>query len=229
VRLRDDFLTVAAHELRTPLTTLRLQSQQLARGSQASDGARSQLRSVEKLCKLVDQLLDVSRIAAGRVELQLERGDLRAVAGEAAARLGDEATRNGCTIALHETGPVAAEFDPARIEHVLANLLTNAIKYGRGKPIEISVEQDQHAALLRVRDHGIGVPSEQQGRIFDRFTRAVSVREYGGLGLGLFISKQIVDAHGGSIRVESTPGEGATFVVELPLEHLRAAETALPA
>jgi PAS domain S-box-containing protein len=228
VHLRDDFLTVAAHELRTPLTTLRLQAQQLARGPHASDGARSQLRSVEKLCKLVDQLLDVSRIAARRVELQFAPGDLREVAQEAAARLGDEARRNGCTITLREAGPVAAEFDAARIEQVLANLLTNAIKYGRGKPIEVSVEQDTDAALLRVRDHGIGVPAEQQGRIFERFARAVSVREYGGLGLGLFISKEIVDAHGGSIYVESAPGEGATFVVELPL-HIRSMETALPA
>jgi signal transduction histidine kinase len=183
---------------------------------------------VEKLCKLVDQLLDVSRIAARRVELRFAPGDLREVAQEAAARLGDEARRNGCTITLREAGPVAAEFDAARIEQVLANLLTNAIKYGRGKPIEVSVEQDTDAALLRVRDHGIGVPAEQQGRIFERFARAVSVREYGGLGLGLFISKEIVDAHGGSIYVESALGEGATFVVELPL-HIRATETALPA
>jgi signal transduction histidine kinase len=188
-----------------------------------------QLRSVERLCKLVDQLLDVSRLAVGRVELQIERGDLRTAAQEAVARLGDEAERNGCTITLRASGPVPAEFDAARIEQVVANLMANAIKYGRGKPIEISVERDTDLGLLRVSDHGIGVPAEQQARIFERFARAVSVREYGGLGLGLFISKQIVDAHGGSIRVESTPGEGATFVVELPLAHVPAAETALPA
>jgi signal transduction histidine kinase len=116
---------------------------------------------------------------------------------------------------------VLLEFDPLRIEQVIANLLTNAIKYGRGKPIEVSVGRADHKVRLAVRDQGIGVPAEEQGRIFDRFTRAVSVREYGGLGLGLFISKQIVDAHGGSIRVDSQPGLGATFVVELPLERAR--------
>jgi PAS domain S-box-containing protein len=220
VQLRDDFLTVAAHELRTPLTTLRLQAQQLARGEQASGATSTLLRSVDRLCKLVDQLLDVSRIAAGRVELQLERGDLRAVVQEAAEWFGDEAARNGCTIKVEDEGPVVADFDPLRIEQVVANLMVNAIKYGRGKPIDVSVRRDGSLVRMVVRDQGIGVAAEQQARIFDQFTRAVSVREYGGLGLGLFISKQIVDAHGGSIRVASQPGEGATFEVELPAEHL---------
>ena len=220
VQLRDDFLTVAAHELRTPLTTLRLQAQQLARGEQANGASRTLLRSVERLCKLVDQLLDVSRIAAGRVQLQLERGDLRALVHEAAERFGDEAARNGCTITADDGGPVIADFDPLRIEQVVANLMVNAIKYGRGKPIDVSVKREGSLVRMVVRDQGIGVAAEQQARIFDQFTRAVSVREYGGLGLGLFISKQIVDAHGGSIRVASQPGEGATFEVDLPAEHV---------
>jgi signal transduction histidine kinase len=100
----------------------------------------------------------------------------------------------------------------------VANLIANAIKYGRSKPIEIEVARNSHSARLSVRDHGIGVPAEQQGRIFEQFARAVSVREYGGLGLGLFISRQIVEAHGGSIAVRSEPGQGATFTVEFPLQ-----------
>jgi signal transduction histidine kinase len=213
---------VAAHELRTPLTTLRLQAQQFARNGSASAGSRSLLRSVDRLCRLVDQLLDVSRITAGRVELQLEWGDLRPLVQEAASRLSDEAEGNGCKVSVSAPAPVIAEFDPLRIEQVVANLVTNAIKYGRGKPIELSVSQADGKARLRVRDHGIGVPSGEEGRIFDRFTRAVSLREYGGLGLGLFISRQIVEAHGGVIRVESEPGEGASFEVEIPVERVRA-------
>ena len=217
VRLRDDFLTVAAHELRTPLTTLRLQAQQLARGTQANDTSRSLLRSVDRLCRLVDQLLDVSRLAGGKVQLQLEKADLRGIVKETAARLGDEAQRSGCSISVTDGEPVMAELDPLRMEQVVANLITNAIKYGRGKPIELGIHVDRGHAKLTVRDHGIGVAHEEQARIFERFARAVSVREYGGLGLGLFISKQIVDAHGGSIHVDSAPGEGATFVVDLPV------------
>ena len=220
VRVRDDFLTVAAHELRTPLTTLRLLAQQLARGAHATESSRSLLRSVERLCKLIDQLLDVSRISAGRVELQLERGDLRAMVREAAGRLFEEASRNGCAISLEDGGPAVADFDPLRMEQVVANLVGNAIKYGRGKPIAVAVKQDAVKVRIEVHDHGIGVAPEEQQRIFERFTRAVSVREYGGLGLGLFISKQIVDAHGGSIHVRSAPGKGATFVVELPVERV---------
>lgn len=227
VRVRDDFLTVAAHELRTPLTTLRLQAQQLTRRPKATEASLSLLRSVERLCKLVDQLLDVSRISAGRVELQLERGDLRAVVKEAAGRLFEDAARNGCDLVIEEGAPVPADFDPPRIEQVVANLLSNAIKYGRGKPVAVVVRQEPHKVRIEVRDQGIGVAADQQQRIFDRFARAVSVREYGGLGLGLFITKQIVDAHGGSIDVRSAPGSGATFLVELPTEQLyRDVETA---
>jgi signal transduction histidine kinase len=207
------------------LTTLRLQAQQLARGPQESETTRSLLRSVERLCRLVDQLLDVSRIAGGRVQLHIERSDLRSVVRDTATRLTDEARRNGCAIEIEDDGPVPADFDPLRIEQVVANLLSNAIKYGRGKPIEVKLLRDGTRVRLDVRDHGIGVPAEDQSRIFDRFARAVSVREYGGLGLGLFISRQIVEAHGGSIGVQSEPGEGATFTVEFPLDRESALTT----
>jgi PAS domain S-box-containing protein len=220
VRLRDEFLTVAAHELRTPLTSLRLHAQQLARAVGAPESARALLRSVERLCRLVDQLLDVSRVAGGHLTLQIERADVRAIVKETADRLRDEAARNGCTLELHADAGLQADCDPMRLEQVVANLTVNAIKYGRGKPVEVTVARAGRSAQVTVRDHGIGVPLEEQGRIFERFARAVSVREYGGLGLGLFISKQIIEAHGGSIKVSSEPGKGSTFAVEFPLERV---------
>jgi PAS domain S-box-containing protein len=222
VQVRDDFLTVAAHELRTPLTSLRLQAQHQVRGETPSPAALAMNRSVERLCRLVDQLLDVSRVAGGQVPLQLERADLRVVVEETAGRLRQEAESNGCSVSVARGGPVPAEFDPLRIEQVVTNLLTNAIKYGRGKPVEVEVESGGGAARLVVRDQGIGVASGDAARIFERFGRAVSVREYGGLGLGLYISRQIVEAHGGTINVASEPGKGATFLVEFPL--VRAAQ-----
>jgi PAS domain S-box-containing protein len=226
VRARDEFLTVAAHELRTPLTSLRLQVQRAAREEDAPDAARLTFRSVERLCRLADQLLDVSRMAGGQMALQFEQADLLGIVQETAARLREEAARNGSDIQVLSSGPVRADCDPLRIEQVVENLLTNAIKYGRGKPIEVSVSALDRSASVTVRDHGIGVRAEEQARIFEQFARAVSVRKYGGLGLGLFLSRQIVEAHGGSIRVSSVPGSGATFSVEFPLEHARAADEA---
>jgi PAS domain S-box-containing protein len=226
VRARDEFLTVAAHELRTPLTSLRLQVQRAAREEGAPDAARLTLRSVERLCRLADQLLDVSRMAGGQMALQFEQADVLGIVQETAARLREEAARNGCDIQVRSSGPVQADCDPLRIEQVVENLLANAIKYGRGKPIELSVAAHDRCASVTVRDHGIGIRTEEQGRIFEQFARAVSVRKYGGLGLGLFLSRQIVEAHGGSIRVSSVPGSGATFSVEFPLEHAAAADEA---
>jgi PAS domain S-box-containing protein len=216
VQLRDEFLTVAAHELRTPLTSLRLQAQVQARDT-AGNPQRIMARQVERLCRLVDQLLDVSRISSGRLQMQVAGADLRAVAQEVAMRLADEARANGCTISLLQGDPLVIDCDSSRMEQVITNLLSNAIKYGRGKPIEIAIDGDASHARLSVRDHGIGISLADQGRIFERFERAVSVREYGGLGIGLYISKQIVLAHGGTIRIASELGAGALFEVELPI------------
>ena len=221
VRLRDEFLTVAAHELRTPLTSLKLQSQSLVRRS-PDDTSRVMLRQVDRLCRLVDQLLDVSRISAGKLLLQLERSDLQTLAVDVAGRLADEAAASGCNLVVHGAAPMPLECDPMRIEQVITNLVSNAIKYGRGKPVELELSQVDGRLRLAVRDHGIGVQAGDQTRIFERFERAVSVREYGGLGLGLYISRQIVQAHGGTIAVSSDPGAGSTFAIELPLDRASA-------
>lgn len=226
VRLRDDFLGIAGHELRTPLTALQLSLQSLARLPAMERGANdvaarrlaSCLRQVDRLGRLINELLDVSRITAGRLSLQPEAVDLVALTRDVLARMADELARAGCPVALDaiEGERLWGRWDRERIDQVLTNLLTNAAKYGRGKPITVSVRRHEGTARLSVRDEGIGIAPEDQARIFERFERAVSERNYGGLGLGLWIVRQIVGAHGGEVRVKSALGEGATFIVDLP-------------
>jgi PAS domain S-box-containing protein len=226
VRLRDEFLSVASHELNTPLTPLSLRLQSLARLAEAEPDSplASRLgrevevmrRQVKRLADLVRELLDVSRISTGRLTLQLEEVDLAEVTREVLARFNPEAERAGSGLVLHLEGPVVGQWDRLRLEQVLVNLLSNALKYGAGKPIHVRVGQEGGGALLEVRDEGIGIPPEALGRIFERFERAVSERHYGGLGLGLYVTRQIIDAMGGRVTARSTPGEGATFTVHLP-------------
>jgi PAS domain S-box-containing protein len=228
VALRDEFLSVASHELRTPVTSLQLAVQSaltVGSGSDAPPGfLRKALESAERqtrrLGRLVDALLDVSRIQAGRLELQREPTDLCVIVRDVVALLGEDARRAGCdvTIATPVDGePIVGHWDRVRLEQVVTNLLSNAIKYGAGASIRVTVERAGGRARLAVRDRGIGVAPAERGRIFERFERAVSSKHYGGLGLGLYIVRRIVDAHGGAIGVESAPGAGAQFVVELPL------------
>jgi signal transduction histidine kinase len=223
VRTRDEFLSVASHELRTPITTLGLQTDSLlrARGTDAPDERlrrrlttiRSQISRLEQL---VDVLLDVSRLIEGRLELRAEDVDLAAVAAEAIDLLKEPAERAGCPVKLHGAETVPGRWDRLRVGQVVTNLLSNAIKFGGGRPVEIEVALAGDLARLRVRDHGVGVSPEARERIFGRFERASSDQHYPGLGLGLWITKQIVDACGGTIAVESQPGKGSTFIVELP-------------
>jgi PAS domain S-box-containing protein len=222
IRLRDEFLSVASHELRTPLTSLRLQLSLLDR--RLSEESRVLLkpklevtrRQVERLTSLVNTLLDVSRIVAGRITLELTEVDLVHVVQEALERLCEVFEQAGCAVTLQADGPVVGCWDAPRLDQVIVNLLTNAAKYGQGRPITVTVEGSEERALLIVRDEGIGIAEEDQQRLFGRFERAVSGRHYGGLGLGLYISREIVEALGGRVGVESRPGEGSTFRVELP-------------
>jgi PAS domain S-box-containing protein len=226
VRARDEFLSIASHELKTPLTTLQLQIQGLARKLKSSveepalQGLAARVatseRQVERLTALINNLLDISRITAGRLDLDLEPVDLAAVAREAAARFREDLARAGCVLELRAEGECVGQWDRLRLEQVVTNLLSNATKYGAGRPIEIEVDGGEATARFSIRDHGIGIPAEHQARIFERFERAVSDRHYGGLGLGLWIVRQIVDAFGGTIRVESRAGAGSTFTVLLP-------------
>jgi len=221
IRARDEFLSIASHELRTPLTSLALQSESLrakATRLELDDVAKKAeviRRNVDRLARLVASLLDLSRINAGRLELDLEPFDLAELAREVVGRFEDEARRAGCTLELVAPEPVSGSWDRLRLDQVLTNLVSNAIKYGPNQPVEVRVEGHGDRAILTVRDHGIGISLPDQARIFERFERAVSERSYGGFGLGLWIVREIVESLGGTVRVESAPGEGATFTVEL--------------
>jgi signal transduction histidine kinase len=173
-------------------------------------------RQIVRLTNLVNNLLDVSRISTHKLQLDYEPVDLAELAREVCGRLTPEAVRAGCMLAVHTDGEVPGTWDRVRLDQVVTNLVTNAVKYGAGKPIEVSVRRQGASARLLVCDHGIGIDPEDQARIFDRFERAVSEHHYGGLGLGLWIVRQILDALGGTIRVESQRGKGATFIVVLP-------------
>jgi signal transduction histidine kinase len=224
VRLRDDFLSVAGHELKTPLSALRLQIQMLARTVREAASTPGLAERVEKaeqtsarLAALMDALMDTGRINAGRLELRPEELDLAALARDAVGRMSEALARAGCEVRLVADTPTPGRWDKLRLEQVVSNLLSNAAKYGGGQPVEVRVEAGEGWARFVVRDGGIGISPENQARIFDRYERAVTDKEFQGLGLGLWICREIVSAHGGEIRVQSAPGQGSTFTVELPL------------
>ncbi len=216
IRERDEFIAIAAHELRTPLTALKLQLDRVLRVAPSTTAANSVTRQVSRLTRLVESLLDISRLNRGRIELSPEPTDLTALVRDVAERLGGEAARADSPLRLQLEADVRGMWDPLRLEQIVTNLVTNALKFGGGAPVEISVEQQGDRARLAVTDHGRGIEPGQVRRIFDRFAQAVSAREYGGLGLGLYLVKQLVESHGGHIDVSSEPGHGATFTVELP-------------
>jgi signal transduction histidine kinase len=226
IRARDEFLAVAAHELKTPLTTLQLHVQKLLRAERAegrsADSAPAQAlhradRQVQRLSALVNDLLDVTRLGAENVALQLEDFDLCALVSEMAERMVDAISKTQSVLNVQTAEPVVGHWDRLRLSQVITNLLSNALKYGAGGPIEVSIRHQDGDAALSVRDHGIGISTEHHLRIFGPFQRAVSERHYGGLGLGLWIAHRIVEAHHGKILVDSIPGQGATFTVVLPL------------
>ncbi len=228
VRARDEFLSIASHELKTPLTSLKLQFQMQLRRFNRGDhvlrdeGSISKLlessnRQVDRLVGLVDDMLDISRIASGRLNLNPEPVELRALILDVLEHFELQLKSEGCEVRF-EAGPaVRGNWDRFRIEQVVTNLLTNAIKYAAAKPLELSVNSDGKRARIRVRDRGMGIAAENLDRIFGRFERAVSANAISGLGLGLYISRQIVEAHSGTIHAESEPGKGSTFTVELPV------------
>jgi PAS domain S-box-containing protein len=224
IEARDTFLSIAAHELRTPLTSLLLN---LARLRRTAEGERPDpeagLRGIktaqaqgQRLSSLIDSLLDVAHVSRGRMTMVTEQVDIAQVVLETTTSMLPNCERAGCALDVAVSGKVNGTWDRARMEQVFTNLLANAVKFGARRPIEVRLEATAEIARISVRDHGIGLCHEDQTRIFNRFERAVSPHNYGGLGLGLYISSQILRSQGGSLRVESEPGQGACFIVELP-------------
>jgi signal transduction histidine kinase len=229
VQARDMFLAIASHELKTPLTSLQLHVQGLRRNDALAKMPFDKLetkvdriaRQVTRLTTLVNGLFDVLRITSSKMTLAREEVDLSEVVRDVLAHTHDFLQLSESTVAFHGE-PVIGFWDRARIETVVSNLLSNAAKFGEHKPIEVSVSGASGCARLVVADHGIGIAPEAQRRIFHKFERAVPVEHYGGFGLGLWIVRQIIEAHGGGIHIDSRLGEGSTFTVELPRQGARA-------
>jgi signal transduction histidine kinase len=221
LRARDDFLAMAAHELKTPVSAILLQLQGLQRSLGKDPATKSAEERVGKaatcslrLDRLISEMLDVSRITSAGLHLEPESVDLSQVVTDVVGRLAEAKCES--PIALECEQGVTGQWDKLRVEQVVGNLVGNAIKYGMGKPIEVGLRAENSTAILRVVDHGIGIDAEHQQKLFQRFERAVASRDYGGFGLGLWITREIVEASGGTVLLKSAPGQGSTFIVRLP-------------
>ncbi|MNS81552.1 Sensor protein KdpD [compost metagenome] len=228
VRMRDDFMSIVAHEVRTPLNGLILETQlrkmHLARDNSAAftlDKMHAMVdrdeRQIKSLIRLIEDMLDVSRIRTGKLSIRPKRFDLSTLVGELLHNFSQQIDAAEASVSLDATQPVIGNWDEFRIEQVISNLLTNALRYGAKSPISVKVYSEGGQALVDVQDRGIGISEENQKRIFQQFERVSARHAVAGLGLGLFISEQIVAAHGGTITVQSRIGEGALFRVCLPL------------
>jgi PAS domain S-box-containing protein len=220
IRLRDEFLALASHELKTPLTVLQIQLDSLRNHPGTADQKLvtkldRAARSSDRLTRLVGSLLDVSRIATGKFALELKPFDL----GESLGRLIDlmrpAAAKAGCELSLTSAGPLEGVWDQLRVEQIVTNLIANAIKYAAGTPIEVDARGDGAEVVITVRDHGPGIPAGEHDRIFGRFERAEAIGHHGGMGLGLYLAREIVEAHGGTISARDADGGGALFEVHL--------------
>jgi len=229
VRLRDEFLSIASHELKTPITPLKLQTDSLMyalthqsvaelKPEKISKMVEISNRQLGRLSRLVDNLLDIARINSGKLRLNLKDFDLTELIQEVIERFSDQLKHSKCKIELNITLQQPVFWDRMRIEQVITNLLTNAMKYGAGKPICISASMTNGDVTISFRDHGIGIAKRDQNRIFLRFERAVSENHFGGLGLGLYIVSQILEAHGGKVFVESEINVGSTFHLKIPFK-----------
>lgn len=229
LRSRDEFLSICSHELKTPLTTLKMQIQITNRlrekkGEEVAFSTENMNkflhqadRSVDRIIHLVNDMLDISRVSTGRLSLNLEKVHLEKLVLDMADRLSTFMEMSNCQVKIETDKDVIGLWDKFRLEQVITNLFTNAAKYAPDRPVDVTLVKKDHKAILKVRDYGDGISEENQKRIFERFVRAVTSPSVSGLGLGLYISKQIIELHHGSIEVESQIGRGTTFTVTLPL------------
>ncbi len=229
VRMRDDFMSIVSHELRTPLNGLVLETQlrklRLNKGDTAAftpDKLKAMTerdeRQINSLVRLIEDMLDVSRIRTGKLSIRPTRFDLSALVGRVLENYSAQIAAAGCDVTLSAAEPVTGLWDEFRIEQVVVNLLTNALRYGAKKPIDLRVLATPEGACIEVQDHGIGISVPDLARIFQQFERVSSNGVSQGLGLGLFITEQIVASHQGTIEVDSHLGQGSLFRVYLPLE-----------
>jgi PAS domain S-box-containing protein len=222
LRMRDEFLSIAAHELRTPLTALQIGLQSLTRRSRDLEETVAHrisraTRSAERLSHLVESLLDVARISTGRFELKPTPLELGETLREVVDRLQDAAAQARCPVSLEVAGKIEGSWDRLRLEQIVMNLLGNAFKYASGTPVRIAAREEDGQAVLEIEDRGPGIPEEHLERIFSRFERAASIHQYGGLGLGLYVSLELTRAHGGTLDARNLSGGGIRFELTLPL------------
>jgi PAS domain S-box-containing protein len=225
VQQRDEFIAVASHELRSPVTALQLKLsgirrklRRLSAGEELVSRLDRAIQHTDRIGQLVERLLDVSRMVTGSLELARDWVDLTPLVRDVVEAFDEQAATMGCVVRVRTSGEAIGNWDGLRVRQVVVNLLSNALKFGRGRPVEVTVESGDRNVRLTIADHGIGISPEDVHRIFGRFERAASIRHYGGMGLGLFIARHLIQAQGGAITASPTPGGGATFVVELPRE-----------
>jgi signal transduction histidine kinase len=235
LQVRNEFIAVASHELKTPLTALVLQQQLLSQklGSLSGEAILSLLpeylarteQQFERLTRLVDDLLNVARISHHQIQMHTECVDLKEVIDETVNAQSDAIKHLGSTVEIDIDPEIKGQWDRHHVQQIMSNLLSNAVKYGEGSPVKIAAHRKDNLAEVSVNDQGMGISKVDQDRIFDRFERAVDARNISGFGLGLFITRELIDLHGGEIEVDSDPGRGTTFKVTLPLVPPQAAPT----
>lgn len=228
LRTRDEFLSIASHELKTPLTSILLNIQGSLKKIQKVSNLTPETKEIvkmletskkqsQRLSRLINDLLNVSVASTGRLKIERETLDLVELVKEVILHFKAQFRNHKIQVVVDLPEKLEGKWDRVRIEQVIANLISNAIKYGNNKPILITVKKRKKCAEISIRDNGIGIKKSDQNAIFDRFKRAVSSKDYSGLGVGLYICHQIVEAHNGKLSVESELNKGSTFIIELPL------------